>query len=325
MAQMANFEVLARFSFCPFAGRWKVCSAETVEWWETPDYSFGTPAIGAPIMKPLKDLAPEREQVTIRVEVPNDSEVPNGSDDWIGLGGLYGLRKSHKLAVFRDDLPDDVIRPHETRKNAPDISGRSFTVLVFENPDLSSLLLPSRMKPGEVEKDAWVMRKEFFDLDESDWDFSLWRFLNSWGLWDYGRGFNLYYLSQTPGLLVVFPHLLLKKRNEYRAGLRQPHKWLSEHSLSFSKIDKPPYFLVEHHYCKDAIEATITVNHLEKRRWGFCKRHDCRKYFEHTSGQKRLYCSPECAHLANVRKLRAEKRKAETKRKGVRRYATRKS
>jgi hypothetical protein len=35
-----------------------------------------------------------------------------------------------------------------------------------------------------------------------------------------------------------------------------------------------------------------------------------------------LYCSPECAHLANVRKLRKEKKKAVSK---GRKHATRKN
>jgi hypothetical protein len=318
MAQLDNFEIPARLSFRPFAARWKVCYAETEEWLEQPDYSFAVPPLRAPLAKPLKSLVHEREQVTIRVEVPDDSEDSTGQGT---LGALYGLAVSHKLTVFRDDLPDDLIRSHENRKNSPDISGRGFSVLMFENPDLSSLLLPSRIRPGDLERDAWAMREEFFELNLSDWDFSVWHFLNSWGLWDYGRGFIPSFREHIPGITVVFPHLLLKKRHEYRAALGQPHKWLSEHSLSFSKIDKAPYFLVKHHFCGDAIEATITIDHLEKRRWGFCKRHDCRRYFQHISKQKRLYCSRECAHLANVRRLREEKRKAEKEQKGAKRNA----
>ena len=39
-----------------------------------------------------------------------------------------------------------------------------------------------------------------------------------------------------------------------------------------------------------------------------CALEDCRKLFEHTSKQKRIYCTQAHAHLANVRKSRIEKK-----------------
>jgi hypothetical protein len=77
--------------------------------------------------------------------------------------------------------------------------------------------------------------------------------------------------------------------------------------LSFSTIDQPPYFLVERFYCEDAIQATITIDHLAGRRFGFCKR--CRKQFEQRTEHKKLYCDRKCVQAANVANWRANKRK----------------
>jgi len=70
---------------------------------------------------------------------------------------------------------------------------------------------------------------------------------------------------------------------------------------------------VELSYCEDAIKATLTIDHLGNVKFGICKRHDCRKLFKRKTAQKRVYCTPECAHLANVRKLRKAKAKSTVK------------
>jgi hypothetical protein len=91
--------------------------------------------------------------------------------------------------------------------------------------------------------------------------------------------------------------------------------------LRISPINERPYFALERFGCEEAIKATITIHHLANEEFGTCKRNDCRKLFERITQQKRLYCSPKCAHLANVRKLRADARKAKTKSKGAQRNA----
>ncbi len=57
-----------------------------------------------------------------------------------------------------------------------------------------------------------------------------------------------------------------------------------------------------------AILATIYVDRLSGKKFGFCARPDCRKYFEVTSKHKRKYCTPDCAHLQTVRRLRARRK-----------------
>lgn len=311
MSHNSNFEIPARFSFRPFSARWQIGTVEIVGWWEKPKYA-GAPAIGLPMIKPLKEL-PEHEQITVRIEVPDESTAGM-------LGGLYGLglNPSHTVEMFRADIPTDILAPHESRKTSQDISGRTFSVLMCSKPEFKALFPQSG--PGDAVKNAWAMRDEFLNLDGTDsadpfdWIWNLRQFLNKWGLWQYGLGYYTGMMStEIPGFAVVFPHQLRVKRNEYRKALEHKgaRKWLSTaHPLSFSTTAAPPYFLVERFYCEDAIQATITIDHLAERQFGICKRHDCRKLFEHTTRQWRLYCSPECAHLANIRKLRAEKRKA---------------
>ena len=282
-----------------------MCAAEIVEWWEKPKPTWNVPPLALQIAKPLRILGPEREKVSVRIDVP---EIGKGE----GLAALYvGRNRSHTLTVYRDDLPTEVLRPHENRKNMPDIAGREFQVLICEKPEFETLF-PAPLKPREAEKDAWAMLREFFDLDESDWVWSLRRFLNRWGLWSYERGFDAGMMSgdPTPGFVLVYPHLLRQKRDEYRKAIetRSARKWLSTaRALSFTTIDKPPYFLVERFYCEDAIQATITIEHLAERRWGFCKR--CGKVFEHKTEHKKNYCSRRCIGAAGVKRWREKQRK----------------
>lgn len=302
MSQSSNFEIPARFSFRPFTARWEICTAELMGWCEIPPHLMGGMA------KPILGIASQREKVSVRIEVP-DYSTTSGMLTAMGLGPC----PSQTMEIFREDIPSDVLRPDENRKSTPDIAGREFEVLLCQKPEFKTLF-PSTLKPGDTAKNAWAMRREFFDLDEGDWFWSLRHFLNRWGLWSYARGFDMGMSSgnPTPGFVLVFPHLLRQKRDEFRKALepRSSRRWLTTAPpLSFSTTDKPPYFLVERFYCEDAIQATITIDHLAGKQFGICKRHDCRKLFERTTRQNRLYCSPECAHLANVRKLRAKQRK----------------
>ena len=68
-----------------------------------------------------------------------------------------------------------------------------------------------------------------------------------------------------------------------------------------------PHFLVERSYCKDAIEATIIIDHLARRRFGFCKR--CGKEFEQETQHKKNYCSRTCINAVNVQRWRDNQRK----------------
>jgi hypothetical protein len=140
------------------------------------------------------------------------------------------------------------------------------------------------------------MRREFFELEQNN--SKLCRFLNRWGFWDYGRDYQAGMgLRHAYPFVLAFPHLIWGQREHFRKGLvGTPRKWLSTaNPLGFTAIDTPPYFLVERFSCEDAIKATVTIQHLANVRFGICKRDDCRKLFERTTKEKRLYCSPECA------------------------------
>jgi len=176
--------------------------------------------------------------------------------------------------------------------------------------------------PDGPPKDAWKVREEFFELAEDLHE--LRSFLNRWGLWNYQRGYHVVLHREPHPFALMFPKTLWEERERYRRGLvNKPRTWLTTAKpLSFSPLDEPPYFLIERSCCQGAIEATITIDKLGDAKFGICKRHDCRKLFHRITEQARLYCSPECAHLANVRKLRAEKKKSESK---ERKHATRKN
>ncbi|MFZ0273958.1 MAG: hypothetical protein WB524_11825 [Acidobacteriaceae bacterium] len=161
------------------------------------------------------------------------------------------------------------------------------------------------------------MRDEFQNLnfdDESEWLWGLRHFLNKWGLWGYRPSFEVGLGEEMPGFVLAFPHLLRQKRDEYRKALesKSARKWLSTASpLSFRTTDEPPYFLVERFYCEDAIEATITIDHLAGRRFGFCKR--CGAQFEQETEHKKNYCSRQCIQAAAVKRWREKQRNTASK------------
>jgi hypothetical protein len=215
--------------------------------------------------------------------------------------------------MYRDALPQEAIAPHETRRNTPNISGRTFEVLICKGDPFKSLFpLP---KPQGSIQNAWAMRDQFLNLGKDLWN--LRSFLNRWGLWWNARGYEQSIFQPSHDFLLIHQHHLWDSQETYRRALTGTarNRLHSGSSLNLIRSDVPPYFFIEASNCDEAIKATITIDHLSKITFGICKRNDCRTLFEFTTKQRRLYCTPHCAHLANVRKLRAKKKAAKSGRK----------
>ncbi len=275
----------------------------------------------APPGEPVR-LVPSGERVKVRIAVPREDDASESAVGILG-GGLLGLGSSYDtydVEIERSNVPPDYLQPHETPDTTPDISGREIELLVCGSPDSEGLL--SSWKPDEILRNAWDMRDQFFALEEDI--YATRQFLNRWGLWNFAPLYESRNSLRRHPFVLLFPHRLWAMRDSYiKAAAGSPRAWLSAATpLSLKETDKIPYFIVERSYCEDAIKATITIDHLSNVKFGICKRHDCRRFFKRTTLQKRMYCSPECAHLANVRKLRKVKKKAESK---GRKHATRKN
>jgi hypothetical protein len=262
---------------------------------------------------------------------------------------LYGLEldgySCYSAVLDRASVPPDVLEAHENYSNTPDISGRYFRVLTCQKPEFKDLLWA--LKPGEVTKNAWIMRDEFLSLDADPdpklgWDWSAQQFLNKWGLWGFSqvhvndwdpasylamatllqstKGESIYKLNK-PGLVMVIPHLLKGQQEKYRKALlpNNARPWLRSHPLSLDVADEFPYFRIRRSYCSDAIDTTITIDHLAERQFGICKR--CHKVFEKETRHKKNYCSERCFNAAGVQRWR-EKQRIATK-KGAKQNAKR--
>jgi hypothetical protein len=168
------------------------------------------------------------------------------------------------------------------------------------------------------------MRDEFLKLradPKLGWDGSLRDFLNRWGLWEQGAGFTEDWATRSlkgvrrerPGFVLAVPHLLRKEQENYNSSLMESkaRSWLRTHPLSLETSDEPPFFFVRRSYCKLAIEATITIDHLAGRRFGICKR--CLIYFQKETQHKKDYCSKRCYSWAGVKRLRDKRRKLQEK------------
>lgn len=239
-----------------------------------------------------------------------------------GLGGLYGMlgmerdpNAIKRLAVIRwGDIPADTKVAATPAKEMREILGTTFRILTCE----SSEALYGRSG------DAWVMRREFLKLKRDSW--GLLQFLQRWGVWDEKR---LGSVGLAPGSNanienVVFEEQIWQLQSAYRAALiGPPDEWLG-HGIDPLKgafaSSLYPHFILEHHRCKPAIEATITIDLLRKVKFRKCKRADCSEVFKLESKHKRVYCSQPCAHLESVRKQRrvaARQKKKSNSRKGA--------
>jgi hypothetical protein len=69
----------------------------------------------------------------------------------------------------------------------------------------------------------------------------------------------------------------------------------------FSLVDGNLVALCQHQGPDFACLEQLALERLAGTEFGWCARHDCRKFFRCTSKHKRKYCSPECAHLIAVR------------------------
>ena len=218
---------------------------------------------------------------------------------------------------------------------------RAYPVLICQKPEFQEGLWA--LKHGDVKKNAWIMRDEFLNLcadPEAGWIWSVRQFLNKWGLWGFGQEYvngseKTSYLTMTatnspitksgidrPGLVLVIPHVLMEKQESYRKALlpRNARTWLLSHPFKLELLEKSdefPLFLLRRSYCTDAIDVTITIDHLAERQFGICKR--CHKVFQKETLHKKSYCSERCFNAAGVQRWREKQRKAAKK--GVKRNA----
>lgn len=315
--QRSNFEIPARFTFQPYSAEWRLVTAETLEWAEEQKLRMMA-------FVPAKEN-PEKNWLRVGIGVPL----------YGGLDSLYGIDNSPSYAVLmsRSSIPPDVLPAHEDYRNTPDIAGRQFQVLICREPEFIEGIWA--MKPGDVTKNAWIMRDEFLSLEadpELGWNWSARRFLNKWGLWGFDKGYveiwnhaglypNLAALAglgtkqrmDKPDFVMVVPHLLKEHQEWYRKALLPTNaiNWLRLHPPHLESAKEFPFFRVHKSYCSDAIEATITIDHLAKRQFGICKR--CHRVFERETKHKKNYCSERCFNAAGVQRWREKQRKAAKK------------
>jgi hypothetical protein len=83
------------------------------------------------------------------------------------------------------------------------------------------------------------------------------------------------------------------------------------HPVNLDTAAEFPFYRVQKSCCVDAIDATITIDHLSGVKHGICKR--CRKVFEKETRHKKNYCSERCFNAAGVQRWREKQRKAAKK------------
>lgn len=300
MTHANNFNIPVHFRFRPYKMRWYVCSAEVISEIEpAASLVFCPPTLPPPTLPMFSPL----KRVRARVHLPLEAKQLSAM-----LESRYDLMPYTKRSVemYVNQLPSGLIGQDGPIPNNLYRDGCWLTVLVCQREEFRGGTLG--IEPEGPKKNAWVMRDEFLNL-EKDVSF-LCEFLNRWGMWSDGPGFAREF-GISDDLRMLMPHHAWTLQETFRKALIGSSKrWHSDAKrLVLSQSDERPYFFVDRSYCRDAIEATITIDHLSNAEFGICKRHDCRRLFQHTTKQRRLYCSPHCAHLANVRKLRAAKKK----------------
>lgn len=309
--QKKNFEVPAQFSFKPYCVKWRFADVEILEWTEEPR------------LRRFGEKSDDPEKTWLRVRIGADGM-------WGGLLGLYDPLPYYTVLINRTSVPPATLQAHEDCHSTPDVSGRTFEALVCQMPEFKESLWS--LKPGDAERNAWLMRNAFENLEpdpEVGWDWSVLAFLNKWGIWELARGYSDDWASTPlrmlapsapspenkpkPDFLLVMPHLFKAQQDAYRKALlpSSARTWLRSHPLSLGTAEEFPFFRVRESSCRGAIEATITIDHLSKIKFGICKR--CRHVFEKQGKYKVSYCSRRCANAASVERFRERQRKASSK------------
>jgi hypothetical protein len=225
------------------------------------------------------------------------------SDALYGLYGMLGIdpeaRELRHPAVIRwNSLPNEIKEIATPSKKMEEIRGKDFLILVCE----------SRESGYGRTADAWTMRREFLKMKQDPW--VLVEFLRKWGTWDEKQlgSSNLAPSANSSIQNFVVPDEIWELQSIYReALLRPPDEWLCNGVDPFKgayATPMYPHFILEHHQCRPAIEATITIDLLKKVKFRKCKRPDCSEVFALESRHKRAYCGQPCAHLESVRKQR---------------------
>jgi hypothetical protein len=308
MSHKSNFEVPARLVFRPTLTNWVTCSAEILDWSEHDSVIDQRGGEMSTIAFDTKRQATGKYEkfhaVWVRIDLAGVKSVGAVAKD-------DASSSHHKILIYRKHLPPSVLQSWEKPNTQPDISGRGFTVLACPGRSLKESVSPT----GLV-KDAWAMRDEFLNLEQNTE--ALRQFLNKWG---HLSGFRSAVGPESKvfdSIEFEIPHLIWKQQAEVRRALiGAPARWLRANWLHLTPTRTAPYFAVNAPDCNNAIEATITIDHLSRVKFGICKREDCRRLFERTSGQKRVYCCQPCAHLANVRAQRKEQKRLKLKEKGT--------
>jgi hypothetical protein len=295
-----NLEIPARFSFRPRIARWQVSWAELVDWAEESSGMLKPMLMTASIEK--RPQKKKSDSVIVRVTPPGTSAM---------LMGLFDTSEDVEIEIQRGELPDGVLRPDETPTTTPDIAGREFAVLVSQLPESANLFLQPVAGEKEKERNVWAMRDRFFSLKPTL--IELKTFLNTWGPWDGERRYPANgYSFQSVRFALVIPDAVWRQRELYRNALSgSARSWLRKaRPLTFSTLQEWPHFVVERATCQSAIEATITIGHIQNAKYGFCKR--CRGMFERDTLHKKNYCSRKCIQADATARWRANQRK-ETK------------
>lgn len=311
MSHRNNFEVPAKLRFRPYQLCWSIGMARVIQLSHDRDK-----------WKHFPKQASELKISQDKLDLPGSILIEFGES----LGN-----EKRRFFIDRNLIPSEILCAME-HGDIESAESQSFELLFSEidthegkDPDFKRvpsakwgrLFLDSCLsrKPGV--HDPFEMFEQFMRLPRASGDQV--DFMNRWGAWQP----QFYYFGiggkERVNTMFVSPALLWDWHSAFAAALvGKPADWLcSNPPLTFSHEATAPFSFVDTSYCEETIRAVITIKKLQGLSFGICKRHDCRIPFERTSRQKRLYCTPECAHLANVRQLRKKQKRSNLKHKAL--------
>ena len=169
------------------------------------------------------------------------------------------------------------------------LSGWEPTLLV---PSGKSYANEAEFKKHSQPDSAWQMRDEFLHMKPNCVDAKA--FLDKWGRWNSAVFLEL---QEIVSLQFAVREALTSSAENWFGSTR-----------SFPPVgcrtEKYPYFAFVTNMCEIAVRLTVTIDLLKQTKFKLCARTDCRQPFEVTSKRKKNYCSPDCGHLALVRRRR---------------------
>lgn len=207
------------------------------------------------------------------------------------------MHKSHFMSHAKILLPISLEHHH-----FPGTLVREYSASDGSDAVYSFKPLPPELSNGPL--DPWELRQEFLTWPPKDWAI----FVDWFGkVGRFGISEKLFaeWQQLIEKALLTPPETWDELKTEFSPQLVD--QLFRAPQLRFNWKANPPSVSLNSSEVIEIIIATVQVDALNNERFRVCARQDCNRPPFRVESRRKIYCSPDCAHLVAVRNSRARK------------------